>query len=139
MAYRTRVKVRFGDEDHAGIVYFPRFFDFFHCALEDFFNDNGHKYQEVIDVHKVGWPAVHIEADFKQPLRFGDVFEVDVWVERLGERSATFAFKGQRGSDGVEVARCKLVSACIDMRSFKAQVIPDVYRAFLSRFMTPPE
>ncbi len=45
MAFHTRIKVRFGDEDHAGIVYFPRFLHFFHCAFEDFFDEQGHPYR----------------------------------------------------------------------------------------------
>lgn len=133
--YRTQLKVRFGDEDHAQVVYFPRFFDFFHRALEDFFGDNGLSYRTLIDKHRVGFPAVHAEADFQQPLRFGDVLDIEVWVERIGEKSVTFAFVGTRLGDGAPIARCRLVSACIDMETFRAQAVPEVCRAFLSRFV----
>ena len=44
MPFRTQVPVRFGDVDHAGIVYYPRFFIYFHEAFEDFFNENGFPY-----------------------------------------------------------------------------------------------
>ena len=64
MAYTTKVRVRFGDEDHAQIVYYPRFFNFFHVAFEDFFGDQGHPYQKVLDEDQVGFPTVHIE-DFE--------------------------------------------------------------------------
>ncbi len=37
MAFRSLLKVRFGDIDHAGIVYYPRFLHYFHVALEEFF------------------------------------------------------------------------------------------------------
>ena len=37
MAFRSRLKIRFGDIDHAGIVYYPRFLHYFHVALEEFF------------------------------------------------------------------------------------------------------
>jgi 4-hydroxybenzoyl-CoA thioesterase len=35
MAFRSQLKIRFGDIDHAGIVYYPRFLHYFHVALED--------------------------------------------------------------------------------------------------------
>ena len=37
MSYESRQPVRFSDIDRAGIVYYPRFFDYWHRAFEDFF------------------------------------------------------------------------------------------------------
>jgi len=136
VAYQSHIRIRFGDEDHAGIVYYPRFFDFFHRVLEDFFNDNGHAYQQVLDVEHVGWPSVHAEADFRAPIRFGDVLDMDMWVERMGRSSVTMAYRGRARGQDVIVGR--VISACIDLRTFKAQPIPDKYRAFFERFRDPP-
>ena len=49
MSYRASVRARFGDEDHAGIVYYPRYFDFFHCAFEDFFDSGVLLIAKVLD------------------------------------------------------------------------------------------
>ena len=98
MAFDTELKVRFGDEDHAQIVYYPRFFHFFHCAFEDFFDEQGFPYRDCLDVDRVGWPAVHAEADFKKPVRFGEIVRATVTVMRIGEKSATFHY-GLRGPD----------------------------------------
>ena len=57
MTFRTSIKVRFSDEDHARIVYYPRFFHFFHVAFEDFFESEGVPYRACLD-EGVGWPAV---------------------------------------------------------------------------------
>lgn len=130
--------MRFGDEDHAGIVYYPRFFDFFHCVFEDFFDAQGLPYQQVLDVDHVGWPAVHIEADFREPLRFGDVMVVDLWAEKIGTKSVVFAHEGRRESNGAAIASARITVACIDMRTFKAQAIPPKYRALFERFTVPP-
>jgi len=37
MAFVSHLKIRFGDIDRAGIVYYPRFLHYFHVALEEFF------------------------------------------------------------------------------------------------------
>lgn len=139
MPYRSQIRVRFGDEDHAGIVYFPRFFDFFHQVFEDFFNDHGTSYRDVLDVDRVGWPAVHAEADFRSPLRFGDELLVDVSVTRMSERSASFLYRGfveaQDGPREIVVGRTTV--ACIDMDAFRAMPIPPKYRELFERYLEP--
>ena len=138
MAFRTRIPIRFGDEDHAGIVYYPRFFDFFHCAFEDFFNAVGRPYKRVLDEDRVGWPTVRVECDFARPLRFGDLFEVDVWVERMGTKSATFVFRGRKEGEEETAATARVTVACIDMDTFRARPIPDDYRALFEAHLAPP-
>ncbi len=129
MAFQTRIKVRFGDEDHAGIVYFPRFLHFFHCAFEDFFDEQGHPYRRCLDEDRVGWPAVHVETDFRSPLRFGDVLHVTVTVASLGRRSATFRYVGRRGdADGPLVADARITVVAVGMDDFRSRPIPPRYR-----------
>lgn len=139
MAFRTRIKIRFSDEDHARIVYFPRFFHFFHVAFEDFFAANGYPYRDVLDVDKCGWPAVKAEADFERTLRFGDVLEMDVWIERLGTSSALFVYRGRRAGEPGDVCRGKITVVCVDMDTFESRTIPDKYRVLFASFMTPPD
>ncbi|MCA1633568.1 MAG: hypothetical protein LC802_07595 [Acidobacteria bacterium] len=35
MSFSTRITVRFGDTDPAGLVYYPNIFHYFHIALEE--------------------------------------------------------------------------------------------------------
>lgn len=133
MAFLTSRPIRFGDEDHARIVYYPRFLDFFHQAFEDFFNEQGVTYREVLDVHHTGWPAVHLDVDFISPLRFGDTFDIHVTVARLGTKSATFAYRGSCA--GREVARAKITVACIDMNTFLAKPIPERFRELFAKHL----
>jgi 4-hydroxybenzoyl-CoA thioesterase len=87
-----RVHVRFGDCDPAGIVYFPRFFDFFHQAMETWFSAIGAPYADVIGVRRLGFPAVHTHADFRAPTRFGEAIDVELRVAELGHTSIRFAY-----------------------------------------------
>jgi 4-hydroxybenzoyl-CoA thioesterase len=140
MTFHTQLKVRFGDEDHARIVYFPRFFHFFHVAFEDFFEAEIHPYRESLD-HQIGWPAVHAEADFLSPLRFGDVVDFEVTVERVGKSSATFLYVGRIAKDdalSAPVVNGRIVVACIEMTSMRGQPIPDRYREVFTRHLVAP-
>lgn len=134
MAFESRIRVRFGDEDHAQIVYYPRFFHFFHCAFEDFFDEQGFPYRACLDEDRVGWPAVHAEADFESPVQFGQTLRTVVEVTRIGNKSATFSFAAYRED---EALACKglVTVACIDMQTFQGQPIPDKYRALFERHL----
>lgn len=128
MSFRHERPVRFADEDHAQIVYYPRFFHFFHEAFEEMFAAHGVPYRQCLD-EKVGWPAVHAEADYKRPVRFGDRLEILVSVARVGETSASFEYVGTRVGDVEPAVTGKIVVACLDMATMRPQPIPARYRA----------
>lgn len=89
-----RSEVQFGDCDPAGIVYFPRFFDLFHQAMESWFGASlGAAYAEVVMGRKIGFPAVHTEADFSRPCAFGESIVTYLRVESLGSSSMTLGYE----------------------------------------------
>ncbi|MBW2463055.1 MAG: acyl-CoA thioesterase [Deltaproteobacteria bacterium] len=135
MTYSSDIDVRFGDEDHAGIVYYPRFFDFFHRAFEDFFKDHGVPYKDVLDVDNCGWPSVHAEADFASPARFGDVLSIELTVERVGSKSVTFLFRGINRKEDRLVLTGKVTCVCVFMDNFASRPIPDKYRAMFEQHL----
>ena len=92
--HRMPVRVGWGDCDPAGIVYFPRFFELFHEAMETWFSDHlGTPYRDVIVGRKIGFPSVHTEADFAAPSAFGETLLVELRVEKLGRTSITLAYR----------------------------------------------
>ena len=96
--YVGRVQVRFGDVDRAGIVYYPRIFDYFHQVFEGFFEERVRiPYPDVIQRMRAGFPAVHYEVDFLSPLKYGDKLPVRFSVARIGRSSVTFRYEIFRG------------------------------------------
>ncbi|MEM1416543.1 MAG: thioesterase family protein [Myxococcota bacterium] len=136
MAFRTSRRVRFGDEDHAQLVYYPRFLHFFHCAFEDLFDERAEGYRTCLERDRVGWPAVRVETDFRAPVRFGDVLVLDLWTERLGDKSVTVAYRGAVGER--ECVRAAITQACVAMDGFRATPIPPRYRALFEAIADPP-
>lgn len=132
MSFTHERPIRFADEDHAQIVYYPRFFHFFHEAFEEMFAAHGVPYRQCLD-ENVGWPAVHAEADYKRPVRFGDRLRIEVSVARLGETSATFEYVGTRVGDTEPAVTGKIVVACLEMTSMRPQPIPARYRALFEK------
>jgi 4-hydroxybenzoyl-CoA thioesterase len=100
MAFRAHIRVRFGDIDYAGIVYYPRFLHYFHVALEEFFESEvGIDYPAILNQHRLGFPTVHLETSFRRSLRYGDLIDVEIRVLRIGRTSITWGYKGYNGQD----------------------------------------
>lgn len=139
--FLARLPVRFADIDHAGIVYFPRFFHFFHVAFEEMWREHlgARAYVSLLDDDRLGFPAVRAECDYRAPLRFGDVAEVELRVIKLGRTSVTFGYRVYRAAEtgAVEqprllVAEGSTVSAIVDLSRFAAVEPPDKVRELLA-------
>ncbi|MCP4628086.1 MAG: acyl-CoA thioesterase [bacterium] len=125
MAFRSKLKIRFGDIDRAGIVYYPRFMHYFHVAMEEFFAaELGVEYHTVIDTHRIGLPTVHLESDFSRPFSYGDTMEVEVRVLKLGRTSITFGYRVfKEGEDDPRIVGHN-VTVCLNMDNFQKMEIP---------------
>ncbi len=126
MAYCAHLKVRFGDIDNAGIVYYPRFVHYFHVALEEFFGaELGIDYATVLTKHRLAFPTVHLESDFRRPLQFGDHIGVEVTVNGIGATSIVWGYLAYRlGEENRPVAEGHNVTVCINVDSFQKADVP---------------
>jgi 4-hydroxybenzoyl-CoA thioesterase len=127
MSFTYATPVRFADVDHAGIVYYPRFFHYFHVAFEELWRARiGPKaYSDIIDNQRIGFPAVRAECDFKAPLKFGDTAEIEVSIPRLGAKSITFRYRIFRSGDRALCAEGQVITAVVDLAKFVAVAIPE--------------
>jgi 4-hydroxybenzoyl-CoA thioesterase len=132
MPFVREIQVRFPDVDYARVVYYPRFFDFAHQVFEDFFAaEVGLPYARMLQERKVGYPSVHASADFVSPLRFGDLVRIEMTTDAVGEKSITSRYRFS--SQGAPCAELKIVTAPVDMETFKGIEVPDDVRAAFER------
>lgn len=126
-AFVTRIAVRFGHVDPAGIVYFPRIYDYVHEAFENVWEEHvGEKYYELLLERRIGFPLVHSEVDFRAPLRFGDRPDVHVTCFKLGRSSLGMRYRFLR--DGIECVDARMVTACVHTKEMRSQPFPDEFR-----------
>ena len=124
-------QVKFEEVDAAGIVFFGRFFNYCHDAMERFFDRVDGGYVGIINQRRMGFPAVHIDASWTSPLRYGDVARIEVTVKKVGTTSCTFRYLVTRASDGVPVATVEHVTVATDLATMKKRALPDDIRALL--------
>ncbi|HEU4596703.1 MAG TPA: thioesterase family protein [Pyrinomonadaceae bacterium] len=132
MPFSTRIVVRFGDCDPAGLVYYPALFHYCHVAMEEFFAARcGKSYARLMAEERVGFPTVNVSAEFFRPFVYGEEVEVEVFVSRVGKSSATFEYRLRRaGEEGLR-ARATLVQVAMNLDERRAVAVPeDLRRAF---------
>ncbi len=76
---RQTVRIRWGDCDPAGIIFYPRYFEIFDNATAALFERalGITKFQMFKTYEFAGWPLVKTHARFLKPTRFGDDVTVD--------------------------------------------------------------
>lgn len=124
------------------MLYFPRFFDFFHAAMESWMVDTlSYDYADAVLAKKIGFPAAHTEADFELPSRMGDVLDVELRVAEVGETSMRLEYvvRGANDPDKDVRARGTTVAVAVDLdpRSEthgRAVLLPQDLRARIERF-----
>ncbi len=131
MSVVYRRAVRFEEVDAAGIAFFARFFNWCHEAMERFFDGVPGGYVDLITRRRIGFPAVHLTADWKTPLRYGDVANIEIAVAKLGTTSATLRYVLTRESDGAHVATIEHVTVATDLDTMTKLPLPDDCRALL--------
>lgn len=129
MPFSTRITIRFGDCDPAGLVYYPVLFHYCHAAMEEFFAARcGVSYSALVGESRLGFPTVNARADFDAPFVYGDEVEVEVFVSRVGRTSATFEYQLRRAGDAEPRARATLVQVLMNLDTRRPVPVPDSLR-----------
>ncbi|MDP9151690.1 MAG: acyl-CoA thioesterase [Myxococcota bacterium] len=124
-------RVRLEEIDAAGLVYFARYFSWCHDAMADMLAPLAGGYAGLLVGRRLGLPAVHVEADYRAPLRFGDEVRIMVHVERIGASSVTLRFEIDRAPQEVRVAMVRHVVVLTDLDAMRAHPFPADLRALL--------
>ncbi|PYS48981.1 MAG: hypothetical protein DMF68_11375 [Acidobacteria bacterium] len=129
MSFVTRIKIRFGDCDPAGLVYYPVIFHYCHVAMEEFFAERcGISYAKLMADERIGFPTVSARAEFFVPLVYGDEVEIEMSVKSIGQSSVAFEYSIKRVNDETLCALSIQVHVAMNLDTRRAVQIPDKYR-----------
>ncbi|WP_170165081.1 acyl-CoA thioesterase [Inmirania thermothiophila] len=131
--FRVRRRVGWGACDPAGIIYTPRGVEFAVEVLEAWWREVLEvPWPVLLDALQGGSPIVHLELDYRRPLRPEDELTMTLWLEAIGGASARYRVRGEVA--GETAFECVLVAVSIDRARFRARRIPDALRARMERY-----
>ncbi|MBP0445633.1 acyl-CoA thioesterase [Roseomonas sp. SSH11] len=134
-AFRAPARVRFGDCDPAGIVFFPNWFSMASATIEDLFRERlGIDFHALHAERGIGTGFVHAAASFMRPGMMGDDVLLTPLIRRIGGASYALDLHIHRGEE--ELARLDLVTATTDLATRTSRPVPPDLRAALLRYMS---
>jgi acyl-CoA thioesterase FadM len=102
--------------------------------MEEFFAARcGKSYARVMAEERLGFPTVNVSAEFFGPFVYGEEAEVEVFVSRVGETSATFEYRLRRAGEETLRARATLVQVAMNLDERRAVRVPEEYRRAFAR------
>jgi len=97
---RRTLTVEWGDCDAAGIVYFPRYFEWFDAATAALFRLAGFEKHALMKTFGiVGYPLVDARARFILSSTFGDSVDIETTISRWGRSSFDVQHRLLRGEE----------------------------------------
>jgi acyl-CoA thioester hydrolase len=124
-----RVRVRWGECDEQGVVYFVNYAEYVDLALTELWRARVRPYAEMVQ-SGTDLMVVAMELTFRRPARFDEEVDVVLEVERLGETSLTSAWRVERA--GEVLCSGTITHVCIDPAEQVKKRIPDDLRAALT-------
>jgi YbgC/YbaW family acyl-CoA thioester hydrolase len=124
-------RVRFGDTDASGRIYYVALLNHFDFAETEFMRSIGVGYREIQEDH-VSFPRVHVECDYTSALRFDDLMKIAVTVERIGGASFTLAFEVT--VEDRQAARGKMTIVAMSRAAERPVPLPQRLRAALKTY-----
>jgi len=124
MKFYIESKIYYHDTDSGGVVYYASYLEHLEEGRTEFCRSKG------IDLVKYNndgilFPIVHLEMDYKQPARYGDVIRIFTRVEKIGNASIEFAQEIRK--DDAALVMAKTVWACVN-KDLKPRRVPEEMR-----------
>ena len=125
--FAIELPVLFQHCDPAGIMFYPRCFEFVNQTVELWFRDAlGCGFAELHKERGIGIPAVHIDTDFSKPAYLGETLEMELTLTAL-RRSAFSVVVSARVGDELKF-RAETHHAFASLKPIKAVPVPEDLR-----------
>jgi 4-hydroxybenzoyl-CoA thioesterase len=129
---RKTIRIEWGDCDPGGIVYFPRYFEYFDACTNALFESAGLPKRKMLETYGIaGIPLVESQARFFAPSQFGDMVIVESCVTRWGRSSFSIRhqlFKDSALAAEVSEKRVWVARSTQKSRLFEGRAIPQAVK-----------
>lgn len=112
-AGRTRVRVRYPETDHMGVVHHTHYLVWFEVGRTELMRERGRSYAEM-ERSGVFMPVIEASCRYFAPARYDEELEVETSVASATRVKVEFAYKVSRPADGTLLASGRTVHAATD-------------------------
>jgi acyl-CoA thioester hydrolase len=114
-ASRFVVRVRYGDTDQMGFVYYGNYLRWFEVGRKEMLRELGMSYREV-EAAGIRLPVLEARCRYLKPARYDDRVVIETVLAGLGRASLRFAYRVLREPDGELLAQGETEHCFLDSR-----------------------
>lgn len=127
--FRHRLRVRYGECDPQGVVYFARYPEYVDIGMTELWRERIGPYNDMVEAGS-DMVVAELGLRYRGSARFDDELDVVIGVERLGETSLTCTWRIERERDVLVEGTIRQV--CIDPATKAKKRLPPDVRAALA-------
>ena len=135
-AFAHRQRVRFGETDLQGVVYYGNYLLFAEVGRVAYLRELGVVYDRDLLARGVDFTIGEARVRYHAPLRFDDEYDIKVRVGEMRHSSWTFEYAIDR-ADGQHCADASTIQVMLDRRTGRPTRIPGTLRELLERAKVP--
>jgi acyl-CoA thioester hydrolase len=131
-AFAHRQRVRFGETDLQGVVYYGNYLLFAEVGRVAYLRELGIVYERDLLANGVDFTIGEARVRYHAPLRFDDEYDIKVRVGEMRHSSWTFEYAIDR-ADGMHCADASTIQVMLDRKTARPTRIPETLRRALER------
>jgi acyl-CoA thioester hydrolase len=134
-------RVRWGDVDAAGIIFYGSYIRFFEIGETELFRAVGMPYGKIFDELNIWLPRVHLECDFHRAAKMDDLLQVSAYVGKIGRTSLRLNFEVRRKTEDGTIekdlmATAHFVLVSTDRENLRPLPLPEELREALTPYLS---
>ena len=91
--HETSFRVRYGDTDRMGVVYYGTYLDYFTVGRTEWMRDKEVPYREAFEERGLLLPVRRMSCRYLLPLHFDDALTVETWIADLRPTRLVFCYR----------------------------------------------
>jgi len=135
--FAHRQRVRFGETDMQGVVYYANYLLFAEVGRVAFLRALGIEYRRDLTDRGVDFTIGEASVRYQAPLRFDDEYDIRVRVGEIRSSSWAFEYAFDR-ADGLRCAQASTIQVMLDLATKRPTRIPPVIRDLLAQTQVAP-
>lgn len=134
-AHDTQIRVRYGETDQMGYLYYGRYAEYYEVGRVETMRSTGLSYKELEEVHGIWLPVVSLDMRFVRPAHYDDLLTVHTEIRRLPNEYIVFHVEIKNAKQKtVNAGRVRL--CFFDAKSKKVVAAPEFLLAQLRPYFS---
>ena len=127
------VRVRYGDTDQMGVVYYANYLRYFEVARVEYLRLLGHDYRSM-EQDGIVVAVTEAVCRYHQPARFDDLLQLRCRIVDVRRASLAFEYEIVREPERTLLASGRTVHACLQRDSLRPTRVPEELRLAIDAF-----